>query len=209
MEEKDVKNLYDYVETVRSEHLQTVSRISSLEAKVDNAISAISRIASSLEEQSKFPVATTLTGIGLVITIIVVLAGGYIGQPLSELRQSHSELYGSFTIHEEETAAINATQKAEIDQISKQIDRELEIVRLFQLQAAKESGIQETELDFLLKEVGEFKSRDYLELSTLSKQSNEKDSSQLQEIKDRLRSIESNRFTKEDARSLIKDILAK
>lgn len=173
--DKELRGVYDHIEAVRADHSQTASRLSSLETKVDNVASAVNKLADIVAERSKFPIGTVLTGIGLVVTLVVVLAGGYVGKPLSRHEVTLSDLDNRITNYQ----------------------KDMEYHR----------GVTDTKVSILIQSMDEFESRDYTELNRLAQKQSTGDLEQLKELKDRLRSIEANRFTKEDARSLIKDLI--
>lgn len=171
---KDLRGAYEYIESVRSEHAKTANELSSLKTEVNNVVNAVNKLSDTVAERGKFPIGTVLTGIGLVVTMIVVLAGGYVGKPLSRHEVSIIDLDNRITEY----------QKA----------------------AEFNRGVSSTQLKHILTVLKRDENRTYNHLNELSRNTHEEDVRTIEELSDRLRTIESNRFTKEDAREMIRNL---
>lgn len=62
----------------------------SLKTLQEDVHDGFERLFSQLQQQSKFPTSTVLMGIFGLISVIALLAGGYIGQPMSEIKETQS-----------------------------------------------------------------------------------------------------------------------
>lgn len=64
--------------------------IKSIRSTLDNLVSSVDhgfdRIYQRLQDQAKFPVGTMLTGLSVFVAIIALLAAGYIGKPMLEIK---------------------------------------------------------------------------------------------------------------------------
>lgn len=77
----------DNFESALARHDVEIQAIDSKLDHLSNSVSAgFERIYSQLRDQSKFPIATVLTGLFGLVGIISLLAGGYIGKPMGEIK---------------------------------------------------------------------------------------------------------------------------
>lgn len=128
---KEMKGVYDYIESTRSEHSKLFSSIAqdiaSLNVQVGNTSATVKDLADTVKNQSRFPVGLVMSGLFGTISIIALLAGGYIGQPLKELKEAHVTLSTEFNEHQQNNAGVNAEQKVYIEGI-KNFQKDLDTI---------------------------------------------------------------------------------